>query len=107
MVEEVGELELGDGLPKGKLQEPFYGVRVSESVRIPKMGGLAALIESSGPGLVQRGGSPDRGVKSLREGLANLACKLHHLVVHIRAWLSSRSYGHAMAQCDMVLLCQP
>ena len=30
MVEEVGELELGDGLPKGKLQEPFYGVRMSE-----------------------------------------------------------------------------
>jgi hypothetical protein len=30
MVEEVGELELGDGLPEGKLQEPFYGVRISE-----------------------------------------------------------------------------
>jgi hypothetical protein len=29
-VEEVGELELGDGLPEGKLQEPFYGVRMSE-----------------------------------------------------------------------------
>ena len=26
MVEEVGDLELGDGLPKGKLQEPYYGV---------------------------------------------------------------------------------
>jgi hypothetical protein len=24
MVEEVGELELGDGLPKRKLQEPYY-----------------------------------------------------------------------------------
>ena len=24
MVEEVGELELGDGLPEGKLQEPYY-----------------------------------------------------------------------------------
>jgi hypothetical protein len=24
MVEEVRELELGDGLPKGKLQEPYY-----------------------------------------------------------------------------------
>ena len=24
MVEEVGELELGDGLPLGKLQEPYY-----------------------------------------------------------------------------------
>ena len=30
MVEEVGELDLGDGLPKGKLQEPFYDVRMSE-----------------------------------------------------------------------------
>ena len=30
-MEEVGELELGDGLPKGKLQEPFYGVKMSES----------------------------------------------------------------------------
>jgi hypothetical protein len=24
MVDEVGDLELGDELPKGKLQEPFY-----------------------------------------------------------------------------------
>ena len=30
MVEEVGDLELGDGLLEGKLQEPFYGVRMSE-----------------------------------------------------------------------------
>ena len=30
MVKEVGDLELGDGLPKGKLQEPFYGVRMIE-----------------------------------------------------------------------------
>ena len=30
MEEEVGDLELGDGLPKGKLQEPFYGVRMNE-----------------------------------------------------------------------------
>jgi hypothetical protein len=32
MVKEVGELELGDRLPEGKLQEPF------------EMGALAALI---------------------------------------------------------------
>ena len=31
MMEEVGGLELGDGLPEGKLQKPFYGVRMSES----------------------------------------------------------------------------
>ena len=30
MVEEVGDLKLGDGLPEMKLQEPFYGVRMSE-----------------------------------------------------------------------------
>ena len=30
MVEEVGGLEIGDGLPEGKLQLPFYGVRMSE-----------------------------------------------------------------------------
>ena len=30
MVEEVGELELEDELPKGKLQDPFYGVRMNE-----------------------------------------------------------------------------
>ena len=30
MVEEVGDLKLGDGLSKGKLQEPIYGVRMSE-----------------------------------------------------------------------------
>ena len=30
MAEDVRDLELGDGLAKGKLQEPFYGVRMSE-----------------------------------------------------------------------------
>jgi hypothetical protein len=30
MMEEVGDLELGDGLLEGKLQEPFYGVRLTE-----------------------------------------------------------------------------
>jgi hypothetical protein len=30
MVKEVGDTELGDGLPEGKLHEPFYGVRMSE-----------------------------------------------------------------------------
>ena len=30
MVEEVGDLELGDELSEGKLQEPFYSVRMSE-----------------------------------------------------------------------------
>ena len=43
MVDEVEDLELGDGLPKRKLQEPLYGVRMNESW-IPQMGALAALI---------------------------------------------------------------
>jgi hypothetical protein len=30
MVKAVGDLELGDELPEGKLQEPFYGVRMNE-----------------------------------------------------------------------------
>ena len=30
MVREVVEPMLGDGLPEGKLQEPFYGVRMNE-----------------------------------------------------------------------------
>jgi hypothetical protein len=30
MVEEVGDLKLGGGLPEGKLQEPFYDVKMSE-----------------------------------------------------------------------------
>jgi hypothetical protein len=30
MVEEVGDLALGDRLPEGKLQEPFYVVRMRE-----------------------------------------------------------------------------
>jgi hypothetical protein len=30
MVDEVGDLKLGDGLPEVKLQVPFYDVRMSE-----------------------------------------------------------------------------
>jgi hypothetical protein len=51
--------------------------------------------------------SPDRRVMSLREDLANLACKLRHLVVHVYVWLLSLSYGHVPAGCDVVLLCRP
>jgi hypothetical protein len=32
MVEEVGEIELGDGLPEEKLQEPYYGVNELKNV---------------------------------------------------------------------------
>jgi hypothetical protein len=31
MVEEVGDLELGDGLSERKLQKSFYSVRMSDS----------------------------------------------------------------------------
>jgi len=49
-------------------------------------------------------GSPNRRIVSLRESLANLACKLRHLAVPVWAWLSSWSCGHIVAWCDMVLL---
>jgi hypothetical protein len=39
--------------------------------------------------------------------LSNLACKLRHLVEHVWAWLLSKSCGHVMAWCDVVLLCRP
>ena len=44
MVEEVGDLKLGDGLPEGKLQEPFYDVRMSEMRVGSQLGALATLI---------------------------------------------------------------
>ena len=65
------------------------------------------LYRVRGQGVYKEGGSPDRRVVSLREVLANLACKLHRLVVHFQMWLSSRSYGHVVVWCDVVLLCRP
>ena len=46
MVEEVGELELGDGLPEGKLQEPYNGVNELKLCKIQDGGkdALAILI---------------------------------------------------------------
>ena len=41
------------------------------------------LYRVRGQGLLQRGGSLDRGVESLREVLTNLACKLRHLLVSV------------------------
>ena len=58
-----------------------------------------------GQGLIQRGGSLDRRVVSLREVLANLAGKLCHLLMLVVAWLLSWSCGHVVAGSDMVLLC--
>jgi hypothetical protein len=61
MVEEVGELELGDGLPKGKLQEPFHGVRMNENqIRVgsPRWVPRLPLYRVRGQG-VYKEGSPD------------------------------------------------
>ena len=59
MVEEVGELELGDGLPKWELQE-------SDNVheRVPWL----PLYRVRGQVKYKEGGSPDRGIVSPREG---------------------------------------
>jgi hypothetical protein len=65
------------------------------------------LYRVRGQGVYKEEDYLDRRVVSLREVLANLACKLHRLVEHVRAWLSSWSCGHIAAWCDMVLLCPP
>jgi hypothetical protein len=52
-----------------------------------------------GQGVYKEEGSPDRRVMSLREVLANLACKLRCPMEHVWAWLSSLSCGHVMAWC--------
>ena len=44
MVEEVGELELGDELPKGKLQESGGGEECEEDAR---MGALVGLLKQT------------------------------------------------------------
>jgi hypothetical protein len=56
MVEEVGELELEDGLPKGKLQEPYYGVNVLKIMR--RMPWLP-LYRVRGQSMYKEEGSPD------------------------------------------------
>ena len=65
MVEEVGELELGDELPEGKLQKPYYGE--NELKMIEKMPWLP-LYRVRGQSMYKEEGSPDRGVMRLREG---------------------------------------
>jgi hypothetical protein len=57
-------------------------------------------------GSLQREGSLDRRVESLREVLANLACKLRRVLMLARVWLSSWSCGYIMVGSDMVLLCR-
>ena len=65
------------------------------------------LYRVRGQDAYKAGGSPDRRVESLREVLANLACKLRHLLVHVRSWLSSWSSGRVATGYGVVLLCRP
>jgi hypothetical protein len=54
MVEEVGELKLGDGLPEEKSQKPFYGVRMSEpKLASPRWMPWLPSYRVRGPGHVQ------------------------------------------------------
>ena len=56
MVEEVGELELGDGLPEGKPLESYYGVNVLKmKMRMPWL----PLYRVQGKCMYKEGGSHD------------------------------------------------
>jgi hypothetical protein len=64
MVEEAGELELGDGLPEGKPQNSYYSVNLWKmKMRMPWL----PLYRVQGQ-CMYKGDSPDQGVMSLREG---------------------------------------
>jgi hypothetical protein len=68
MMKEVGELELGDGLPEGKLRE--LGENGDLMIDASKgHDALATLIyRVQGQVTYKERGSPDQGVASLREG---------------------------------------
>ena len=80
-------------------------VEYEECDDVPRWVPWLPLYRVWGQGLIQRGGSPDQRVVSLREVLTNLACKLRRLLVSVRAWSSSWSCGHVAAERDEVLLC--
>ena len=64
MVEEVGDLELGGGLPKGKLQEPFYGVRMRVGSNVfgsPRWVPWLPLYRVQGHGIYKEEGSTTVG----------------------------------------------
>jgi hypothetical protein len=47
IMKEVGELELGDGVREGKLQEPYYEgecVKMVQDQNLSRMSALAALV---------------------------------------------------------------
>jgi hypothetical protein len=72
---------------------------------MPRWVPLLPLYRVQGQDAYKAIGSPDRGITSLREGLANLACKLRRLVELVRAWLSSWSCSHVEVWCGVVLQC--
>ena len=90
------------------LEGSFRSLEVVKNVK--KMLGWVPwlpLYRVQGQGMYKEEGSPNQGVVSLREGLANLTCKLRRLVEHVWTWLSSWSCSHIVVLCDVVLLCRP
>jgi hypothetical protein len=79
----------------------------NENVKMSRDGSPSCPYTEFGARVCYKEGFPDRGVKSPREVLTNLTCKLRRLLVFIEAWLSSWSYGHVAGGADMVLLCRP
>ena len=72
MVEEVGELELGDELPKGKLAESrgceALNVEIQNESDPPEGMPWLLFYRVWGQSMYKEEGSPDRGVMSLTEG---------------------------------------
>ena len=70
MVEEVGELELGEGLPEGNLCEPRENGDVvrMRMIGCPERRPRLPLYRVQSQATYKEEGSPDRGVVSLREG---------------------------------------
>ena len=104
MVEEVGELELEDGLPEEKLQES-RGCEEWENLWEWCLG--CPCIEFGARACTKKKVLPIEGSRAWERGLANLACKLRLLAAHVQAWLLLWSCGHVVAWCGVVLLCQP
>ena len=80
-------------------------VEDEECEDVPRWEPWPPLYRVRGQSLLQREGSPDRRAESLREVLANLACKLRHLLTLARARMSSWSCSHVATGSDVVLLC--
>ena len=66
-------------------------VEDEECEYLPRWEPCLPLYRVRGQGSLQTEGSPDRRVESLRKVLANLACKLCHLLM-----LAGRGYHHSL-----------